>query len=86
MKMNCPECGNIRMAYLDGYAVGDVLLEGVRFEVAISDGQIKVRTHPDDADYMSDLNEKKWIAEARKVADGYDNFECPVCGSEVAMI
>ena len=85
-KMNCEECGDLEMAYLDGYAVGDTLLEGVRFEIRIVKGKVKATTHQDDADYMADLNEKKWLKEATSTATGYDNLECPKCGGEVAML
>jgi len=81
-KMNCEECGYLEMAYLDGYAVGDTLLEDVRFEIYIVKGKVKATTHPDDADYMADLNEKKWLTEATSTATGYDNLECPKCGGE----
>ena len=45
-------------------------------------GKVKATTHPDDADYMADLNEKKWLTEATSTATGYDNLECPKCGGE----
>jgi len=83
--MNCETCGNLPMAYLDGYAVGDRLLEGVRFEITLDNGKVKATTHPDAKDYMANLNEKKWLKEAVRTADGYDNLECPNCHGEVAM-
>jgi hypothetical protein len=55
----------------DGYAFGDRLLEGVTFlaDLTIKKGKpviTNVRVHPDDEDYLSDLNAKKWIKEAKR--------------------
>jgi hypothetical protein len=83
--MNCEQHGDIPMAYLDGYAIGDTLLEDVRFEITIVKDKVKATTHPDDKFYMADLNEKKWLKEAAKMADGYDNLQCPTCKGEVIM-
>jgi hypothetical protein len=61
MKMNCEQCGDLEMAYLDGYAIGDTLLEGVEFEIRIKKGKVTALTALGCHDYMSDLNEKKWL-------------------------
>jgi hypothetical protein len=42
-KMNCEKCGDIPMAYLDGYSFGDTLLEGVTFEIRIKNGKVTTR-------------------------------------------
>jgi hypothetical protein len=83
--MNCEICGDIPMAYLSGYAVGDTLLEGVRFEIRIVKDKVTATTHQDAKGYMSDLNEKKWLREAAKMADGYDNLQCSECRRDVVM-
>ena len=87
MRMNCDTCGDIPMAYLNGYAVGDTLLEGVRFEIRIVEGKMSATTHPDDKDYMGDLNEKKWLKEAARFAANSDgDLECPTCRTEVYVL
>ena len=73
------------MAYLDGYAFGDRLLEGVTFEIRIKNGKVTAATTLGCKSYMADLNEKKWLKEAARFATGYDNLECPNCHSEVVM-
>ena len=84
MTMKCDDCGVLTMAYLHGYEVGDVLLEGVRFEITFVKGKVVATTSPDDKDYMEGLNEKKWLKEAASFAKD-DNccLECPQCGTEV---
>jgi hypothetical protein len=70
------ESGNkIMVATLDGYAVGDRDLEGTTFLITIQeDGTMKAEIHPDDADYFSKFNEKKFLEDAVKLAEDWDEF------------
>ena len=86
-RLNCYDCGDIPMAYLDGYRVGETLLEGVRFEITVSPrGRVTATTSAEDREYVSKLNQKKWLKEAALMADGCDNLECPKCLGEVVML
>ncbi len=87
MKFECEECGEVQSCVIDGYSVGDRLLEGVEFHVEIKDGKLKVSTPmPHDIEYMKDLNEKRWhkaIIEA--VMDEADDCKCPKCGEYIEI-
>ncbi len=52
-------------AYFDGYPFGDRLLEDVTFKGIVKDGKLSVEITESDADYFSDLNQKKWLNEAK---------------------
>ncbi len=56
---------------IDGYSVGDRLLEDVGFEVSFSpktEKVTKVVVEKDSEDYFEDLNTKKWIKEVKDYA------------------
>ena len=77
----CHNCGDIDYVLLDGYSVGDRLLEGVMFEIR-RDGQgYKINVSAEDANYFSDLNEQKWLAKILKYASSTDYVTCPKCSS-----
>ena len=81
---NCEKCGDIPMALLDGYHFGDRILEGVMFEITITDNNtITAKAQKESADYMATLNESKWNNAAVECAKSYDVFVCPTCGGEV---
>lgn len=60
----------VKEAYLDGYAFGDRLLEGVWFGFRVTpDGKnIEAFLPPDSAEYMERLNSKFWLERAREYA------------------
>lgn len=62
--------------YVNGYDFGDRLLEDVYFEIKIVNNKAKcVGVREEDKDYMSDLNEKKWIKAATDYANDTDLFQ-----------
>ena len=82
-KLKCDSCGVVDHAILDGYAVGDRLLEGVKFMVTILNDKVIANVHPEDADYFKRLNQKKWLKEVRKFAAETDVVACPKCGDDM---
>ena len=75
------------MALLDGYHFGDRLLEGVMFEISITeDEQLSAKVCADCADYMKNLNMTRFLVQAVDCAKGQDVFECPGCGGEAIML
>lgn len=63
---------------VDGYCFGDRLLEGVMFYADAKDGVVDfdtIRVGPDDVNYFSDLNEKKWLAAACEFIKETDALE-----------
>ena len=50
-------------------------MEGVDFIVSIEKGYLKVRVDDKDKEYLSDLNEKKWLETAKDFALDNDIFE-----------
>jgi hypothetical protein len=62
----------IDVAFLDGYSVGDTLLEGVMFACTVHNGKIRVEVDPSCAKYFSGLNEKRWLAEMTEFANSED--------------
>ena len=84
-KLACEKCGDLDYVLLDGYAFGDRLLEGVKFRVSpgVTKNGLKVVIDPGSAAYFADLNQEKWLREARQYAKGMDFGECPKCGEDV---
>lgn len=65
-----------KQAKLDGYSVGDRLLEGMHFLLTINDdGRLSVETPQSAKDYMSKLNEERWLKQALDYAKDNDFFE-----------
>ena len=81
------DCENdeCEMALLDGYDFGDTLLEGVMFEVRVNDGKMSIGVSDDDADYLSDLNTRKWLKEAALNAVDSDMLRCSLCDGDVIV-
>jgi len=60
---NSPVCNGKTIPYIliDGYPVGDRLLEGVLFQVSFdSKNKIKVEIEPSCYEYFESLNKSKW--------------------------
>ena len=73
----CEGCGQEHeKALLDGYYVGDRLLEGVMFEVRIEDDGTFSAT-PCDAREMHGLDTAMWLKRAADYATKRDVFTCP---------
>ena len=65
-----------KQAKLDGYSVGERLLEGMHFLLTINDdGRLSVETPQSAKDYMSKLNEERWLKQALDYAKDNDFFE-----------
>jgi hypothetical protein len=55
---------------INGYSVGDRLLEDVMFDIQIVNGTINsVSCRKEDLDYFEDLNQSKWLEAVRKYAN-----------------
>lgn len=81
----CDTCGPVDHVLLDGYPVGDRLLEGVLFEIRFTKNgkSYTASTTKDDAEYMSQLNVKRWRKEMVEYAKGTDIASCPKCDGDV---
>lgn len=81
----CKSCGKDTDYFLvDGYDVGDTLLEGVLFEIRESKGKLVANTPEDAKGYLAELNEKLWLKRVAKYAadsseDCPETWICPVC-------
>lgn len=64
----------VNEAYVDGYAVGDRLLEGVVFRITLEGNKFKASTPAEFVTYMEDLNEKKWLKEVEKFCENNDVY------------
>lgn len=65
-----------KQAKLDGYSVGERLLEGMHFLLTINDdGRLSVETPQSAKDYMSKLNEERWLEQALDYVKDNDFFE-----------
>ena len=80
MILGCEDCGeNLPHVEVDGYAVGDRLLEGVIFHF-FPNRSVKVRD--EDADYFKNLNKSLWLKKIQEhVLDGGETL-CPLCKEE----
>lgn len=74
-------------AWVDGYAVGDRLLEGVMFKITIDeDKKFHAEIDKFAKDYFNDLNEKKWLKAIEKYASSTDIFSENVDGGEDLIV
>lgn len=86
MKFKCDNCGDIDEAIIDGYEIGDKILEGVKFKVRKNDdGSCNVESVDDwDSDpYLIGLNKEYWIDLISKYCENQDIFFCPHCHNDV---
>jgi len=83
----CDKCGEIDHVTVDGYAVGDRVLEGVMFEIRFAKGAKKYKATVEDEarEYFSELNQKMWLKRMEKYAGETDTASCPKCGEDVDM-
>lgn len=62
-------------AYIDGYAFGDRLLEGVPFKITVkSDGTLAASLVNPNGGYEKGLNRRKWEKDAKDYAKDCDMF------------
>ena len=85
-KFYCEECKKkLDMVYVDGYEVGDRLLEDVIFEVENVDGKpVVLGVEDDSVPYFHLLNKKLWLKRCQEYCQELDTAaRCPVCGWDV---
>lgn len=91
MKLMCETCGEVQCAYVEGYAVGDRLLEGVMFRASRIKGQdsFTVKATPEALRYFETLGIKATVWERRIAAwlnddlENIDTAECVECGGDI---
>jgi uncharacterized protein (UPF0212 family) len=81
--MKCPKCGEIECGLLDGYLVGDTLLEGVMFEIRNINGKPDVKVEDESKEYFEELNSKKWLDAVKYSLKDMDSLTCPKCKSDI---
>jgi hypothetical protein len=89
----CETCGDVPLVLVDGYAVGDRLLEGVMFEIR-RPGKVFLATPDGEAmAYMrsAGISVSKWSAAvAQDVTESASEGEafgaCPKCGEDVEIL
>jgi hypothetical protein len=82
MIFKCDNCGIVDEVCFDGYAFGDTILEGVIF---IANSKGKVRVSEENANYFSDLNQKKWLDVAKRYLKETDIVSCCKCDDDIAI-
>jgi hypothetical protein len=65
----------IEKAYIDGYAVGDRILEGVWFEVTIVKNKFVVKPTAESSHYFNGLNKKQWLKAIADHCETNDVFQ-----------
>ena len=87
LKFYCPVCEKeTDYALLDGYPVGDRLLEGVMFEARLlADQKYEVKPAADSEEYLEKLNRNKWLKAMQAYAEEIDFGQCPKCNEDVDM-
>lgn len=65
----------VDVAIIDGYSVGDRLLDGVKFEVRIVDDEFVVNVCPRFESYFDKLNTKMWLEKIAEYCHTVDVFE-----------
>lgn len=81
MMFNCPKCGALDHVLVSGGQFAGRILDGIVFRVEVSDERVyTVSVLPQYADFFSNFNEEKFLAQAREHAEVYDFAECPTIG------
>ena len=90
MKCNSSKCNGATIPYtlIDGYYVGDRLLEQVMFQIYYNNGKISVTVDLSCTDYFGKFNKSKWYKDlenytARLIKKkDFTYFSCPICNEE----
>ena len=87
LKFYCGTCQKeCDYVLLDGYPVGDRLLEGVMFEVRLlAKKKYDVKPTADAEEYLESLNREKWLKAMRNFVEDYDFGTCPNCNGDVDL-
>ena len=83
----CDKCGEIDHVIMDGYLIGDRILEGVKFDVRKTDGKFEAKVQRSALPYLkrNHMDVEKWEEEMAAFCQDYDIAECPKCGWDVAL-
>ena len=84
-KLICDNCGELDYVTLDGYNIGEKLLEGVKFKVWIKNGAYRAWFLDPDDEYLDQINKEYWIARCIDILPDMEEAICPLCGSSVGM-
>lgn len=85
-KFQCLACEPQEYVLVDGYNVGDRLLEEVMFQVRVAaDKKFTVVIDPTSASYFEKLNKEMWLQKVQKFVEKRDWAECPNCGEDVDL-
>lgn len=79
MKFVCEQCGEVDHVLMDGYGVGDRLLEGVMFKITIKKENLIAHVQDEDKSYFTNnhISIKKWEKEMTDDAkESYENDGC----------
>lgn len=79
----CETCGKIDIAYMNGYLIGDRMLEDVNIECKIVEGKISFSFQEWQKAYTDKLNNKYWMDLAEKKFSKVDWLMCPKCNEDV---
>lgn len=85
----CENCGKeLEFVYVDGYAFGDKLMEGVLFKVSLSEeGWLCLGLKAaEDSKYMEQFNWSYWKSSCLEYCKTVDFVECPICGEEEVLV
>lgn len=92
MKFNCVKHGPIDYILLNGYSIGDRLLEDVMFQVTVEvfpdeSFSYRVIIDPDSEGYFSQFNQEMWLERAGDSVLRGDFLQCSVigCREDVAV-
>lgn len=86
MNFNCPKHGEVDHVLVNGYGFGDRLLEGIMFEVRVSDAH-EYDVRPICPDDLKGLDAPHWSQRCREYAATSDFARCPHerCNEDVSL-
>lgn len=73
----------VDVAYIDGYDVGDRILDGVMFEVRVINDKFVVKVSPSHEWYFQKLNAEYWYPRLVEYCHTLDLFYADPCGGDV---
>jgi len=84
--LKCDTCGNLTYALCDGYAIGDTLLEGILFEIRLTNhGNVLASVQEKDLPYFRSqrIDRAQWEKDMAEHASVTDTLTCPMCEADI---
>jgi len=83
----CDKCGKVDHVVVDGYDIGERLLEGVSFHIRREEGEFSAKVAEEHLPYFkrNKIAAEEWEEEMVSFVEDLDIAACSKCGWDVAV-